>query len=139
MELVHRFRRSDFVPEPQVDVVMLRLRKRGPPLINHAQRQRFRDFVVYSFTARQPTLNATLKSLFTGPQLKHISKAVGFARDPTPTALTFEQWLSLFERFNEPGNAQAMRATAGSEQRLIQQQSRLQKVHRTRIQGRTMT
>src|SRR5258707_9247935 len=34
MEIVHRFQRKDFMPAPQVDVVMLRLRKRGPPLIH---------------------------------------------------------------------------------------------------------
>src|SRR6266699_5222722 len=31
LDVVHRFRRRDFVPTPRVDVVMLRLRKRGPP------------------------------------------------------------------------------------------------------------
>src|SRR5579864_7924255 len=44
MEIVHRFRRRDFMPVPRVDVVMLRLRKRGPPLVHDADRQCFRDF-----------------------------------------------------------------------------------------------
>lgn len=72
VEIVHRFRRKDFVPEPQVDVVMLRLRKRGPPLVNHADRQCFRDFVVYGFTTWRSTLGCILKGIFTGQQLKHI-------------------------------------------------------------------
>lgn len=131
--IVHRFQRSDFTPEPQVDVVMLRLRKRGPPLISHAQRQRFRDFAVYSFTARQPTLYDTLKSLLSCAQLKSISTAVGFDRRATPTSLTFEQWLHLFERFINEANAQALRTIAGSERHLLQQQKRLHKVHRTRL------
>src|SRR5712664_2835245 len=42
-EIVHRFKRSDFVPAPRVDVVMLRLRKRGPPLIKRNDTQMFRD------------------------------------------------------------------------------------------------
>ncbi len=34
LDIVHLFRRSDFVPTPHVDVVMLRLRKRGPFIVS---------------------------------------------------------------------------------------------------------
>lgn len=130
LEMVHRFRRKDFVPEPRVDVVMLRLRKRGPPLVNRADRQCFRDFVVYTFTTWRPTLGDTLKGIITRRQLKHLSRELGIDLDATPTSLTFEQWLSAFEYFKNVGNEQAI---AGSEKRLIEQQKRLQKIHRTRI------
>jgi len=133
VELVHRFRRQDFVPEPSVDVVMVRLHKRGPPLVSRAERQCFRDFVVYGFTRWRPTLGAILKGIFSGRQLKQISRTVGFGLDATPTSLTSEQWLSLFACFQERANEQAWQAIAGSEQRLIQQQNRLQKAHRTRL------
>lgn len=138
MEIVHRFRRKDFVPEPQVDVVMLRLRKRGPPLVYRADRQCFHDFVVYGFTTWRPTLGSILKGVFTGQQLKHIRKELGFDLESTPTSLTFEQWLNVFERFKNVGNKQAMHMIAGSEKRLTQQQKRLQKVHRTRLYRRKM-
>jgi len=130
-ELVHRFRRKDFVPEPQVDVVMLRLRKRGPPLVKRADRQSFRDFVVFSFTTCQPPPGYIFKGIFTRPQLKHMRKELGIDLDATPTSLTFEQWLNVFGYFKNIGNQQAMYAITGSEKRLIQQQKRLQKVHRT--------
>jgi 23S rRNA (adenine-N6)-dimethyltransferase len=138
VEIVHRFRRKDFVPEPQVDVVMLRLRKRGPPLVNRADRQCFRDFVVYSFTTWRPTLGDILKGIFTGQQLKHMRRELSIDLDATPTSLTFEQWLNLFEYFKNVGNEQARHTIAGSEKRLRQQQKRLQKVHRTRIDWRKM-
>src|SRR5947209_8148600 len=130
VELVHRFRRKDFVPEPQVDVVMLRLRKRGPPLVKRVDRQSFRDFVVYSFTTWRPTLGDILKGILTGQQLKHVRRALGVDLDATPTSLTFEQWLNVFEYFKNIGNEQARHTIAGSEKRLRQQQKRLQKVHR---------
>lgn len=132
MELVYRFRRADFVPEPQVDVVMLRLRKRGPPLVSNQHRQCFRDFVVYSFTRRLPSLGETLNSLLSKPRVRQISRSVGFERDATPTTLAFEQWLCLFECFNAQANTRARQMIAGSEQRLLRQQTRLQKAHRTR-------
>lgn len=133
LTMIHRFQRSDFVPEPQVDVVMLRLRKRGPPLVCAQHRQCFRDFAVYAFTSRQPALAGTLKTLLSGPQLKHFSRSVGFAADATPTSLTFAQWLRLFDCFQQQANARALRAIAGSEQRLLRQQQQLHKVHRTRL------
>ncbi len=131
-ETVYRFERRDFAPEPQVEVVMLRLRKRGPPLVSQKERQCFRDFVIYAFTTRQPSLAATLKTLLSSPQFKHISRAVGFPADATPTSLSFAQWLRLFACFQQQANALAMRAIAGSEQRLLQQQQQLEKIHRTR-------
>src|SRR2546421_9888973 len=136
VEMVHRFRRKDFVPEPQVDVVMLRLRKRGPPLVNRTDRQCFRDFVVYSFTTWRPTLSDILKGIFTGQQLKHMRRELSIDLDATPTSLTFEQWLNVFEHFKNVGNEQARHTIEGSEKRLRQQQKRLQKVHRTRIDWR---
>ncbi|HEX6556384.1 MAG TPA: 23S ribosomal RNA methyltransferase Erm [Ktedonobacteraceae bacterium] len=132
VEIVHRFRRKDFVPEPRVDVVMLRLRKRGPPLVNPADRQCFRDFVVYGFTTWRPALGSILKGIFTRQQLKHMRRELGFDLEATPTSLSFEQWLNLFAFYKNVGNKQAMDRIVGSEERLLQEQKRLQKVHRTR-------
>lgn len=132
-EIIHHFQRLDFAPQPRVDVVMLRLRKRGPPLIAPKHSQTFRDLITYAFTSREPTLAATLKTLFTGPQRKHISKTIGLAADATPTALTFDQWLQLFHCFTQHASPWALQTIAGSEQRLINQQNKLQKMHKTRL------
>jgi 23S rRNA (adenine-N6)-dimethyltransferase len=132
MEIIHRFKRQDFIPVPRVDVVMLRLRKRGPPLVHSADRQYFRDFVVHIFTNRQPKLGTTLKSIFTRQQLKYVKRELGFDLDVTPTSIPFEQWLNLFGYFKTLGNEWAMQVISGSEKCLIQQQTRLQKIHRTR-------
>jgi len=134
LDVVHRFRRSDFVPAPRVDVVMLRLRKRGPPLIHGSERQMFRDFVVYGFTARQPCLASTFKNVFTPQQFKHLGRKLGFELDVTPTAVRFEQWLELFDYFKRMSNAQALQVVSGSEKRLRRQQATLEKMHRTRVE-----
>lgn len=84
VEVVHRFRRSDFVPMPRVDVVMLRLRKRGPPLVSSRERRCFRDFAVYVFTSGRPTLFSTLTNIFTRQQLRHLRRALGFDLDVIP-------------------------------------------------------
>ena len=131
-EVVHRFKRTDFAPVPRVDVVMLRLRKRGPPLVNEADRQRFLDFIVYGFTTWRPSLGDTLKDLFTGRQLKRIQGELGVDLRATPTAISSEQWLGLFECFQKLANEQALGRILGSERRLARQQGNLQKIHRTR-------
>jgi 23S rRNA (adenine-N6)-dimethyltransferase len=132
VEIMHRFRRRDFTPAPRVDVVMLRLHKRGPPLVSLTHRQLFRDFVVYGFTTWEPSLRHTFKSIFTWQQLKHIQTALEINLDSTPTSLTYEQWLKLFDYLIEAGSKSALRSISGSEKRLARQQQRLQKIHRTR-------
>ncbi len=132
-EVVHRFKRSNFVPVPRVDVVMLRLRKRGPPLIKRADRQLFRDFVVFGFTTWQPCLSSIFKDIFTRQQFRQAGRKLGFDVDATPSSVRFEQWLKLFDYFKCVGDIQALQTISGSERRLRQRQASLQKVHQTRV------
>jgi 23S rRNA (adenine-N6)-dimethyltransferase len=129
--VTHRFRRADFLPAPRVDVVMLRLRKRGPPLIEPADAGLYRDFAVHAFTAWQPSLRRALADLFSPRQL-HGAARLGIDLDATPTAVPFEQWLALFAYFKRVADPRAMRRVRGAEARLRQQQAVLRKVHRTR-------
>jgi 23S rRNA (adenine-N6)-dimethyltransferase len=137
LELIHRFRRNDFVPAPRVDVVMLRLRKRGPPLLACNELSLFRDFVVYSFTAAQPSLRSAFKCVFTPNQLKRLGHDLHLDLSTPPTSLCFEQWLCLFDCFTHIANAQAIHTILGSEARLHRQQAKLEKIHRTRKQSGT--
>ena len=137
-EIVYRFQRSDFAPAPRVDVVMLRLRKRGPPLVSNADRQFFRDFVVYVFTHSQPTSANPLISLFPARQRATLERAIGLTPTARPTSLTITQWLRLFEHLKSSGMSNARQWLAGSERRLLRQQTRLEKRHRTRSGRPTM-
>lgn len=138
LEIAHRFRRADFVPAPRVDVVMLRLRKRGPPLIHAADRQLFRDFVVYMFTHWQPNHVTPLNDIFTRQQRRHMERDFGFDLDVKPTSIPLEEWLALFDQLQRVSDARIRRRLAGSEQRLLHQQRALQKIHRTRTDERKM-
>ena len=133
LELLHRFRRNDFIPAPLVDVVMLRLCKRGPPLLSRKEMALFRDFVVYGFTTPRPSLRTIFKGIFTSRQCTLLSNDLDIDFDTTPTALCFEQWLRLFDGFRRVANEQAIQAILGSEKRLRRQQANLEKCHRTRI------
>ncbi len=133
VDIMYHFRRSDFAPAPSVEVVMLRIRKRGPPLIAPSERQRFRDFIVYGFVAPQPTLERILHPLLPYRQRRDIMRALAIAPGATPSTVTFSQWLQLYQRFADVGSDQAYALVSGSERRLRQRQAQLRKSHRTRL------
>jgi 23S rRNA (adenine-N6)-dimethyltransferase len=126
--IVHRFRRTDFAPPPRVEVVMLRLRKRGPPLVRRVDERRYRDLVVAVFTARRLSVLDTLRGLVGSRRARRL----GLDPSSTPSELAFERWLDLFETLKS-----TPAVFAGAERRLLHQQRRLRKVHRTRRQNRT--
>ncbi len=130
--VLYRFERSDFVPAPRVDVVMLRLRKRGPPLVPAAVHQEYRDFVTYCFTSRHRTLRGTLAALLGGRGAGQILSVLGLGPEARPSTLCVKQWPALWSGFHLLGGAGARREVAGAERRLRRQQEGLSKMHRSR-------
>jgi 23S rRNA (adenine-N6)-dimethyltransferase len=130
--IVHRFSRQDFVPAPNVDVVMLRLRKRGPPLVTPQDRQLYRDFIIACFTAWRPSIATGLRRGFGG---RVAAKLLAEAQlDPRlrPSEVPFPEWLRLFDRFSRLPIAVRHRVS-GAEVRLSDLQRGLRKRHRTRV------
>jgi len=130
--VVHRFRRRDFTPAPAVDVVMLRLRKRGPPLVDPDRQQLYRDFVVAIFTAWRPSMRTALAHAIGSSAAGQLLSRAGLTGAERPSQVTFARWLTMFQGFvtMSPG---ITRLVLGAEQRLRAQQRRLTKVHRTRV------
>jgi 23S rRNA (adenine-N6)-dimethyltransferase len=129
--IVHRFRRGDFNPAPHVEVVMLRLHKRGPPLVAPELAQLFRDFAVHAWTCRNRPLSKTLRRLFGDRTWRRIETRLGLQPTATPTGLGFDQWLELFFAFQRVAPPVARALVSGADQRLRRQQRRLSKRHRT--------
>ena len=135
--VVHRFRRTDFAPVPRVDVVLLRLRQREPPRVDPHEAPLFRDFVVYAFTGWQPTLRDALARVLPHRALAQVERHAKIDLGRPPTSIPFDAWLDLFAGFRGLGDERAQRAVRGAEERLRQQQDRLEKSHRTRASRRT--
>ncbi|MFZ0548143.1 MAG: 23S ribosomal RNA methyltransferase Erm, partial [Candidatus Promineifilaceae bacterium] len=93
--------RTDFTPVPNVDVVLLHIKKRPFPLVPKEDFYLYRKFVRYGFNGWKKSLKLTFKPVFTYKQWKHLSKSLCFPLDATPSELTFEQWLGLFECFRQ--------------------------------------
>ena len=97
--VVHRFQRTDFFPVPDVDAVLLRVRKRVHPLLRSEERRSYRDFVACGFGGWNPKLRSPYKRVFTYTQWKRLARDLGFPINATPTQLTFEQWIELYRRY----------------------------------------
>jgi 23S rRNA (adenine-N6)-dimethyltransferase len=133
--IVQRLRPDDFAPAPAVDVVMLRLRKRGPPLVGVREAQLFRDFVVYAYMNARPTLLRGLRTFLEPEEVQRLARTAGVGLRTTPGLVPFEHWLVLFHEFRAVAGGRARRAVGGSEERLRRQQEGLQKRHRTSCAG----
>jgi 23S rRNA (adenine-N6)-dimethyltransferase len=134
----HRFRRTDFAPAPRVDVVMLRLRKRGPPLVAREDARLFRDLVTHCFTARRPSVFATLDSLLGRGRARRLARVAGLPPEARPSEVPFEVWLQLLSALQPVAGPALAVAVTGAEQRLRHQQRALHKLHRTRRSGHPM-
>jgi 23S rRNA (adenine-N6)-dimethyltransferase len=99
VEIVRMLRRTDFVPVPNVDSVLLGIRKRPVPLVVADDMDLFRHFVCDGFGGWKKNLKLTFKPVFTYKQWKRLSKTLGFALDVRPSELTVEQWVGLFDCF----------------------------------------
>lgn len=106
-----RFRRTDFVPIPQVDVVLLRIEKRENPLIEEQYRTTFEDWLAYVFSRKKPYI-VNLQA--------------------NPTQMSLAQWVDSFHHFTRTQDRSSQCCIKGSASMLFEQQTRLEKIHRTR-------
>jgi 23S rRNA (adenine-N6)-dimethyltransferase len=129
--VVHRFQPTDFVPKPGVEVVLLRLRQRETPLDAPCEAALFADLTACVFTAWQPTVRESLARILPRPTVTSIERAAGLSLDCPPSALPFASWVPLAGALGSVAG-ERVAAVRGARERLVRQQDRLQKVHRTR-------
>jgi len=98
-QILSHLRRTDFWPVPNVDSVLLSIKRRPRPLIDTPDVAPYRDFVQYGFGRWKPNLKLAFKHTFTYKQWKRIARDLGFPLNATPTELSFKQWLNLYRAF----------------------------------------
>jgi 23S rRNA (adenine-N6)-dimethyltransferase len=100
-QILSRLRRTDFWPVPNVDSVLLSIRRRTRPLIEADDVAPYRDFVQYGFGRWKPNLKLAFKNVFTYKQWKRLARDLDIPLNATPTELRFEQWLGLYHGFRD--------------------------------------
>lgn len=131
--ITHQFSPSDFIPEPNVDIVLLRIQKRKEALITNEQKQMYKDFVAYTFNRSIPNLKKGLQNIFSSTQYSIISRELHLNNNITPTHLTLEQWLSIFLSFTKLVDHRKQQIIIGAEAKIKKDASKIDKVHRTRV------
>lgn len=124
-QIRHRFRRSDFVPQPGVEVVLLNLTRRAQPLVPDEREEAFRDLVTFIYTAWQPTVRAALAMALRASACTRLERAAGIDLRRPPSALASDEWVALAMAVHDiaPELPVAMR---GASTRLEQQQANLE-------------
>src|SRR6185369_2113976 len=103
-EIVAVLKRNDFIPVPQVDSVLLMIRRRRYSLLSNKEFFRFSEFVKFGFTRWKPHLRSAFKSIFSYKSWKRLSHGLCFQINATPSDLSFEQWIGLFREFSRSQN-----------------------------------
>jgi 23S rRNA (adenine-N6)-dimethyltransferase len=116
---VCEFRPTDFFPRPNVNIILLEIKKRGNPLVE--DKNKYQDFVTYAFNQPKPNIQEGLSKIMK-------VKPTG----PKPSELNFEDWISLFELFlNAPEKQQNIVKDSFAQQ--LKKQESVEKINRTRI------
>lgn len=96
--IYHEFRRTDFIPSPNVDSVMLRFKKRTQPLLPWAERERYLKFLRCGFGQGEPVWK-NLSKVYGRERAARLLSAKGLGRRYRPTELSLETWVSLYLHF----------------------------------------
>lgn len=132
IEIIYSFKKNDFEPTPNIDIVLLSITKREESLVKKDQKYLYQDFISYGFTQWKPNVKNVLSKIFTYPQIKQLSGELGFSLKSKPTDIKFEQWLSLFNSFLVLSKNKIY-LIKGSRNNLKKQQNKLEKMHQTNI------
>ena len=119
--VVYNFRSGDLFPRPNVDIILLEIRKRDDPLVIYKNKDKYEDFITYIFNQPKPNITEGLSRVM---KIKPTALK--------PSELNFEDWVSLFESFLvQPQRQQDL--VKDSFTKHLKQQENIEKINRTRV------
>lgn len=130
-ELFHKFKKDDFFPRPNVEIVMVKISKRSNPFIEPNLKEDWEDLITYAFNQFKPNIVEGLTKVFGKQQIRELILRLGFSPNAKPGELEIENWLRLFGAFRKI-QPQYQNIVKGSYLKLISQQKGLEKIHRSR-------
>jgi 23S rRNA (adenine-N6)-dimethyltransferase len=90
----HYFRREDFHPAPNVDVVLLHLKRRNRPDLSGSQRTAYKKFIIEGFAKWKDISTASILTRTT-------PKGHGSGGGIPPEEVRYIQWLCLFKCYGQ--------------------------------------
>lgn len=101
LKVVYRFRPCDFVPEPDVDAVLLKISRLERDAVPPHLYPEWHNFINQGFCSWRPNLRIAFKNKFSYKRWKSVSRELGFSLNAKPSELSFDQWLGLFKSFKK--------------------------------------
>lgn len=132
-EIIRELKRTNFKPVPSVDSVFLHIEKRENRLIEKDKEDLYSDFIAYIFSNIGKDIKSRCKGIFSYKQIKRLSSDIGFDTIDSPTCLSYEQWLKIFQYFVIGVSNEKKSLVKGSYSRLLKEQKKIDKVNRSRI------
>ena len=133
LSIFYEFENNDFFPKPNVDTVLLRIKKRNKPLIQHKNIESYENLITYAFNQFKPNVTKGLSDLYGKETILKLSKELGFSPKSKPSELDIKDWLGLFSYFLYKIDSKHKSIIKGSYKKQLVQQKKLNKIHRTRI------
>lgn len=97
IEIVHSFKRKDFVPAPNVDTVLLHFTQKNDKL-SLAEYSEYKDIVSYLYSSNKgETAKDRLALLFSNMQVRRLCKDNNISEMGSFTCITSEQWIKIYE------------------------------------------
>ena len=91
-----KLNREDFKPVPDIDIVILKIKKKDIPVSDF---NLYRDFVTYIFNQMNSNVFDTFKKIFTFNQLGYIKKELGKNNWNIPSDISKDYYLEIFHQF----------------------------------------
>lgn len=93
--LVHHFRRADFVPQPSVESVLWRIKKREWVLLPIDERARYHRFIETAFGQGQP-IKQGFKGITSRQTFRRLCAMLAIDPDTKPGYLSLQHWLAIY-------------------------------------------
>lgn len=127
IDILYVVDKTDFTPAPSVDGAWVSIKKRDKFLVENYEI--YLDFLAFCFLNTSKDFTSCLKKLFSKNQIKLIAKNLD--PDVVISQIGFPKWLEIFQiylKYNYPNTGKQIK---GSYQKLLNQQTKLQKRHKT--------
>ena len=130
LDFLTKISKNEFTPKPRVDACIISIKRKNKKIIT--KKEDFKDFLTLVFTKAKPLLKDALKSGFTKTQIHIICTKNKIKPDTHIRNITFTQWVSLFNVFETYSDKSVKTKTKGLYKKLLKEQSKLEKNHRSR-------
>ncbi len=134
IKLAYEFLPSDFKPKPNVSIVLVHFHKKEYCDIKKATMLEYWDFLSYMYTAPGLNFKQKTKNIFSYEQQKRLKKIINLDSELNFSDWTYIQWIKMFDTYKQFVCQDKKKLVEGSYQKLLKEQSKLEKVHRSRTQ-----